>query len=129
MGGSAEAVTTHIKEHYRPGMSLQDALRVAVAALGSDASGTREIPVASLEAAVLDRTRSQQRKFKRLTDEHVERLLAGDETRHGDTGPTDAAGDEPVAPVNEARLMVVASTRTVIANGLRLLGVSAPERM
>ena len=38
-------------------------------------------------------------------------------------------GDEPVAPVNEARLMVVASTRTVIANGLRLLGVSAPERM
>jgi arginyl-tRNA synthetase len=38
-------------------------------------------------------------------------------------------GDEPVAPVNEARLMVVASTRTVVANGLGLLGVSAPERM
>ena len=38
-------------------------------------------------------------------------------------------GDEPVAPVNEARLMLVASTRTVVANGLGLLGVSAPERM
>ncbi len=38
-------------------------------------------------------------------------------------------GDEPVAPVNEARLMLVSSTRTVLANGLRLLGVSAPERM
>ena len=38
-------------------------------------------------------------------------------------------GDEPVAPVNEARLMEVAATRTVIANGLALLGVSAPERM
>ncbi len=38
-------------------------------------------------------------------------------------------GDEPVAPVNEARLMVVAATRTVLANGLDLLGVSAPERM
>ncbi len=38
-------------------------------------------------------------------------------------------GDEPVAPVNEARLMLVSSTRTVMANGLRLLGVSAPERM
>jgi arginyl-tRNA synthetase len=38
-------------------------------------------------------------------------------------------GDEPVAPVNEARLVVVASTRTVLANGLDLLGVSAPERM
>ena len=38
-------------------------------------------------------------------------------------------GDEPVAPVNEARLMLVASTRIVMANGLRLLGVAAPERM
>ena len=38
-------------------------------------------------------------------------------------------GDEPVRPVNEARLMLVAATRTVLANGLDLLGVSAPERM
>jgi arginyl-tRNA synthetase len=38
-------------------------------------------------------------------------------------------GDEPVAPVNLARLVLVAATRTVVANGLGLLGVSAPERM
>lgn len=38
-------------------------------------------------------------------------------------------GDEPVTAVNEARLVLVSATRTVIANGLRLLGVSAPERM
>lgn len=38
-------------------------------------------------------------------------------------------GDEPVAPVNRARLVLVAATRTVLANGLDLLGVSAPERM
>ncbi|MBA2956626.1 arginine--tRNA ligase [Nocardioides sp. MAH-18] len=38
-------------------------------------------------------------------------------------------GDEPVAPVNEARLVLVAAARTVLANGLDLLGVSAPERM
>ncbi len=38
-------------------------------------------------------------------------------------------GDEPVAPVNEARLVLVVATRTVFANGLALLGVSAPERM
>ncbi|HEX6151536.1 arginine--tRNA ligase [Nocardioides sp.] len=38
-------------------------------------------------------------------------------------------GDEPVAPVNEARLMLVVAARTVLANGLALLGVSAPERM
>jgi arginyl-tRNA synthetase len=38
-------------------------------------------------------------------------------------------GDEPVAPINESRLVLVAAARTVLANGLRLLGVSAPERM
>ncbi|WP_432479539.1 arginine--tRNA ligase [Nocardioides sp. GXQ0305] len=38
-------------------------------------------------------------------------------------------GDEPVAPVNEARLMLVVASRTVLANGLDLLGVTAPERM
>jgi arginyl-tRNA synthetase len=38
-------------------------------------------------------------------------------------------GDEPVTTANEARLVLVAATRTVIANGLDLLGVSAPERM
>ncbi len=38
-------------------------------------------------------------------------------------------GDEPVRPVNEARLVLVVAARTVLANGLRLLGVSAPERM
>jgi arginyl-tRNA synthetase len=38
-------------------------------------------------------------------------------------------GDEPVRPVNEARLVLTVATRTVFANGLDLLGVSAPERM
>ncbi|GGF41067.1 arginine--tRNA ligase [Marmoricola endophyticus] len=38
-------------------------------------------------------------------------------------------GDEPVGPANLARLVLVHATRTVIANGLGLLGVSAPERM
>ena len=38
-------------------------------------------------------------------------------------------GDEPVQPVNLARLVLVVASRTVIANGLDLLGVTAPERM
>ncbi|CAN5313724.1 arginine--tRNA ligase [soil metagenome] len=38
-------------------------------------------------------------------------------------------GDEAVTPVNLARLVLVSATRTVFANGLGLLGVSAPERM
>jgi arginyl-tRNA synthetase len=38
-------------------------------------------------------------------------------------------GDEPVTAANEARLVLVVAARTVFANGLDLLGVSAPERM
>ncbi len=38
-------------------------------------------------------------------------------------------GDEPVAPIHSARAQLCAATMQVIANGLALLGVSAPERM
>ncbi len=38
-------------------------------------------------------------------------------------------GDEEVSDLHRARLVLVAATRTVLANGLDLLGVSAPERM
>ncbi|MFN8126839.1 MAG: arginine--tRNA ligase [Candidatus Nanopelagicales bacterium] len=38
-------------------------------------------------------------------------------------------GDEEVGPVNIARLWLCAATRQVLANGLGLLGVSAPDRM
>ena len=38
-------------------------------------------------------------------------------------------GDEPVEDVHRARLLLVDATRTVLANGLGLLGVSAPDRM
>lgn len=38
-------------------------------------------------------------------------------------------GDEPVTDANRARLWLNDATRTVLANGLGLLGVSAPERM
>jgi len=38
-------------------------------------------------------------------------------------------GDEEPGDLHRARLLLVAATRTVFANGLGLLGVSAPERM
>jgi arginyl-tRNA synthetase len=38
-------------------------------------------------------------------------------------------GDEPVTDLQRARLWLNDATRTVIVNGLALLGVSAPERM
>jgi len=38
-------------------------------------------------------------------------------------------GDEQAGPLTDTRLLLVAATRVVLANGLGLLGVSAPERM
>ena len=38
-------------------------------------------------------------------------------------------GDDPVTPLNVARLWLCAAARQTLANGLDLLGVSAPERM
>jgi arginyl-tRNA synthetase len=38
-------------------------------------------------------------------------------------------GDEDPGPIHAARLLLVEATKTVVGNGLTLLGVSAPERM
>jgi arginyl-tRNA synthetase len=38
-------------------------------------------------------------------------------------------GDEETTDLHRARLLLVEATRTVLANGLHALGVSAPERM
>jgi arginyl-tRNA synthetase len=38
-------------------------------------------------------------------------------------------GDEPVTSANVSRLWLCAAARQVLANGLAVLGVSAPERM
>ena len=38
-------------------------------------------------------------------------------------------GDEEISDLHRARLLLVEATKTVLANGLGLLGVSAPERM
>ena len=38
-------------------------------------------------------------------------------------------GDEPSEPLHAARLLLVQATRVTLANGLLLLGVSAPDRM
>ena len=55
--------------------------------------------------------------------------LAGDYHRFYDACRVLPQGDEPATALNSARLALCAATRQVIANGLAILGVSAPERM
>ena len=75
IGGHADTLTEALKGTYQEGWDLPAAIREAASALSS-AEG-RQIEPASIEAGVLDRTRPQRRKFRRLSDDEVERILAG----------------------------------------------------
>jgi arginyl-tRNA synthetase len=55
--------------------------------------------------------------------------LAGTYHRFYDACRVLPMGDEPATDLTRARLWLVEATRVVLANGLGLLGVSAPERM
>jgi proteasome alpha subunit len=73
IGGHAEALTTKLKDTYAEGWDLATAVRSGVEALST--AEDRQIPPQDVEAAVLDRTRRGRRKFRRLPDEEVARLL------------------------------------------------------
>ncbi|GAB2590399.1 proteasome subunit alpha [Kribbella endophytica] len=118
MGGPAEQVAEYVGEHYSDGISLAGALRLAVDALGHDSSEVRQLEPDQIEVAILDRTRTQVRKFKRISEETLARILSesrpdtapsepsahteGAETVNGGTyeSSTDDAGDDdaPIAP-------------------------------
>ena len=55
--------------------------------------------------------------------------LAGTYHRFYDSCRVLPRGDEETSDLHRARLLLVDATRVVLANGLDLLGVSAPERM
>ena len=77
MGGVTDPVTAYLKEHYQPGLSRDDAIRLAVGALGHGEGEPRTIPADDLEVAVLDRTRTQPRKFRRISERELESVLGG----------------------------------------------------
>ncbi|HLZ37227.1 MAG TPA: proteasome subunit alpha, partial [Mycobacteriales bacterium] len=79
MGGQAEQVATVLRERYHDGMSLHDALALAIDALSRSTDGgePRTPAPAQLEVAVLERTRPR-RKFRRLLGAQLERVVTGD---------------------------------------------------
>ncbi len=117
MGGPAEQVAEYVGEHYSEGISLAGALRLAVDALGHDGTEVRQLEPDQIEVAILDRTRTQVRKFKRISDETLARILSESrpdtspsdpaahtevtETVNGGNYESDSADDSPVAPPAE----------------------------
>ncbi len=102
MGGSAEQVSIYLKEHYTEGLDLDDALRLAVEALGHDGTQTRHVTGDRLEVAVLDRTRRNPRKFRRLVGDHLTALFGTGEDEDEPEAPADIPptvdGDETPPP-------------------------------
>jgi proteasome alpha subunit len=101
MGGLAEQVSGYLADHYADGLDLVRALHVAVAALGHDDVQPRTLTVDRLEVALLDRTRSQPRKFRRIAGERLEALFE-QAMPTSSQPPPDGAVDGTAAPVDGA---------------------------
>jgi len=87
---------------------------------------------AELLAALADYPRIVAQAAELREPHRVARFLediAGSYHRWYDACRVTPKGDDPIEPVHHSRLMVNNATRQVLANGLDLLGVSAPERM
>jgi proteasome alpha subunit len=105
MGGQADAVAGQVRDAYRPGLPLAEAMAVAVRALGSvggENGAQRNLAADGLEVAVLDRNRAK-RKFRRITGAALASMLPGGEPGETPsepvTEPVDAPG-EPAAGVD-----------------------------
>lgn len=112
MGGQVEPVAQSLGSSDIAGADIAAALRAAVTALGASESGNRVIPTTDLEVAVLDRTRTQTRKFSRLSPARLDELLgdrgpgdpdngARDDVRPGGGGGGAPATDDPRDPTDQ----------------------------
>jgi proteasome alpha subunit len=103
MGGQTEQVATVLKERYAEGLTLAGAMAVAVAALASQSgqggqnggSERAEFTAGSLEVAVLDRSTTSHRMFRRLAGTRLEALLS--QARSSAGIPAPAGEDSPAA--------------------------------
>src|SRR3954462_3399550 len=102
MGGQADVVTGHLREHFLPGMGLGDALHVGVRALsavspvvaGAGNGGPPRLTAEQLEVAVLDRRRPK-RAFRRIVGAALRDLLGEPGGGGGPEGATAAPGHAP----------------------------------
>jgi proteasome alpha subunit len=75
IGGHAEDLTDTLRDRFEEGWDLPTAVRTAVQVLGTTPEA-REIAADQIEAGVIDRTRTQRRKFRRLADAELAGILS-----------------------------------------------------
>jgi len=120
--------------HARLSSILRNAadLGIEVDAAGYDASALAHEREGDLLRALAELPRVVARAAEQREPHRVARYLedtAATFHKFYDVCHVLPRGDEETTDVHRARLVLIAATRQVIANGLALLGVSAPERM
>jgi proteasome alpha subunit len=97
MGGTTEPISAKLRDTYRSGLELKEAIGIAVEALQAASTGnggTHEVlGVGALEVAVLDRTR-QRRTFRRITGNVLRDLLPEANRAVSGARGAEAAGDD-----------------------------------
>jgi proteasome alpha subunit len=76
IGGSVDSLQAYLSANYRSGLSLRDAVRLGRDTLQRAENGQPDLAAEKLEVAVLDRTRSSGRRFRRLTMDEIRQHLA-----------------------------------------------------
>ncbi len=74
MGGQADEIRRFLKDNYREGLTLEEALQLGVRALM--VTQNKALTERDLEVAVLDRAK-EQRRFRRIPPEALSQLLGG----------------------------------------------------
>ena len=74
MGGQAEEIRRFLKDNYREGLQVSEAIQLGVRAL--TVTQNKALTEQDLEVAVLDRTK-ERRKFRRIPPEALNQLLGG----------------------------------------------------
>jgi proteasome alpha subunit len=136
MGGQAESISGGLRTNHRSDMTLAEALKLAVDALGSvggENGKPRTLAANQLEVAVLDRHRSG-RTFRRLTGLALTKVLEDAQvTPKADEGPDrkdeSSGGDQPQPPSAPGTPADNASggSPAPSAEGAGATGASTPE--
>ncbi len=93
MGGSADELSTLIADQWQVGLSLADAMRIAVTGLERTGPEDHRLAPDQLEVAMLDRARPR-RKFRRLTVAQLRDLLPKDESQPVSGAESDSADSD-----------------------------------
>jgi proteasome alpha subunit len=95
VGGNSDQINSYLEQRHRDDMTLAEAVKLGKESLARDNNGgEREVTADQLEVALLDRSRVQQRKFKRVLGSQLRRLLGEDESSGSSDSSSEDEGSE-----------------------------------